>query len=62
MRIEEAYKRFQSLRLLSKVARRKDQFFELRLRREADPADRQMPRFAKVVERPLDVRPRSVLR
>src|SRR5713226_169660 len=60
--IEKAHKRFQPLRFLPEVTRRANQLLKLRLRRAPDSADRQKPRSPKVAERPLNVRPRSVLR
>src|SRR6266446_952145 len=60
--IEKAHKRFQPLRFLPKVTRRANQLLKLRLRRAPDSADGQKPRSPKVAERPLNVRPRSVLR
>ena len=60
--IEKAHKRFQPLRFLPEVTRRANQLLKLRLRRAPDSANGQKPRFPKVAERSLNVRPGSVLR
>src|ERR1700681_2293961 len=60
-RIEKAHKCFQPLGFLPEITRWADQLLKLTPRRAPDSADGQKPRFPKVAERLLNVRPRSVL-
>src|SRR5271169_2122634 len=60
--VQKADKRLQVLRFLSEVTGRTNQSLKLRLRRVPDSSDGQPPRFPKVAERLLNVRPGSVLR
>src|ERR1700674_273292 len=59
--IEKAHKCFQPLGFLPEITRWADQLLKVTPRRAPDSADGQKPRFPKVAERLLNVRPRSVL-